>query len=299
MLIEGTITYWDPSWRLAFLQDRTGGIRLPAALFSDPIFLLGKHLEIRGLVRTGGQEPILAETEVRILETAEAIAPATVRLRDLQNGKYPYRLVRIQGVVQLADPNVGGRYRLNVATPDGQAVVWVADAMDRELQQLVDAEVTVTGIVDRPESGSPRGKVKIWARTADDLQIVRPSAAVESLPLTSAKTLSGLSERSSLHRLHLRGHLQFDADQGALTFHDASGTLKAVPESGESNFGNADQDVYGFLSREAGAEILSGMISRASSEAGGDATGPPAILQKVREIHTLRLEDASKKLRVQ
>ncbi len=292
--INGVITYWDPGWRLVFLQDETGGLKLPTAIFGNRVFEQGKRVEIDAQAESGGPEPVLINPRVVVLLGGNGdVAPARVQFSDLQGGRYDFRLVRVEGVLQSAEPNRAGRYRLKLVTPEGRLTAWVADAMNRDLHTHVDAEIALTGIIGRsPADGGEEISLKLWARSSDDLKVLRPPAQLNTLPTTTLKSVLENGRQLQMHRVRLQGQLIVDEKTGGLIVRDGADAVKATAESGETRYGKVAQTVYGFLDRSAGEMTLTGAFVRTDSGPAQDTPGNGDPLQTVGQVHALNMEEA-------
>ena len=159
------------------------------------------------------------------------VAAARVRLSELRSGRHDFRLVRVEGVLQSAERNLAGRYHLKLATPEGRLTAWVADGMSRDLHAQVDAEIALTGVIGRsPAGGGDADSLKLWARSADDLKVLRPPAQLNTLPTTTLKSLLEEGRRPQLHRLRLKGQLIANEKTGGLSVRDGPAALKATED---------------------------------------------------------------------
>ena len=291
--ISGVVTYWDPDWRIAFVQDATGGLRLQTSAFDEDIDWFHERVEIDAGVGVGGDWPALVNPVIRHVGNTPDLNPPLIRLDQMKNGGYECQLVRLEGVIQAAEVTQAGRYRLRVATPEGTVSAQVADVLSRDLHPLIDAEVILTGVISgKPGPAGGPDAFRMWLQTAEDTKLVRPPLEITSLPIRQASIRRDSNGPLPLHRVRLRGRVALDPRRGGVLLKDTSGEIKVIGAGGETSQGDSEENVIGFLEREGGDVVLASAIFR-TSEALSARALPREPLRKVRQIHDLTVEEAS------
>src|ERR1017187_975230 len=95
--ISGVVTYWDPDWRLAFVQDATGGLKVPTSTLGDLTPRVGQRIEIDARVSVGGELPVLVDSSIRLGSEAAKLTPLAIRLSGLRARGHDCELVRVEG----------------------------------------------------------------------------------------------------------------------------------------------------------------------------------------------------------
>ena len=97
---EGVVTYVDLTYRSAFVQDTTGGLRLEVRM--DHQLRPGARAEFTALVTGGGPSPsATVEEVVRISDGADQWPePVRAAEQELATGALQYRLVQVEGRVE-------------------------------------------------------------------------------------------------------------------------------------------------------------------------------------------------------
>lgn len=290
--ISATVTYWDTDWRLAFVQDATGGLKLPTSAFADRPPRHGERVEIDAITGAGGEWPVLVKPSIRLTDQTSELRPPTIRLSDLTDQRYECELVRVEGILQSTDVGRAGRYRLKLATPDGELSGWIADDLGRDLHAFLDANVAITGVISKSSEGRAEARAaRLWIQSTDDIQLLTPAPSPDSIPVSPVSEL--LAARAPLppHRIHLRGAFNFDQARGGWFLSDATGQIKVNLAGGGSSVTTGERDLFGVLDREGSSIVVTAAESRkAHATAAGDVLRP---LRNARQVHELTPEEAA------
>ena len=289
--ISGPVTYWDTDWRLAFIQDSTGGLKVPTSAFAQRPPRRGELVSIDAAVGAGGEWPMLLNPSVRFTGKTPALRPPTIHLSDLSGRQHECELVRVEGIIQSAEVGRAGRYRLKLATPDGELSGWVADALGRDLGFLVDANVAITGVVSRSSDNGEARSARVWIQTADDLDMLTPAPNPYTIPIRPVSELLEVQDPLPLHRVHLRGKLHFDERSDGWILTDSSGAINVTLAAGGASAGAGERDVFGFLQRKGAEIVILGADSRKGQAA--SAKGVVELLRTARQVHELPPDEAA------
>jgi hypothetical protein len=200
--------------------------------------------------------------------------------------------VRIEGIVQSAEVSRAGRYRLRLATGEGAISGWVADVLGRDLHSLLDTKVAVTGVATNTVPDDVPGKSaspQLWIQNADQIEVrehAPGSAALAVWKVRSALATGVLP----LHRVHLRGNVEYDEKGGGFYLRDDTGEIRLVPADVSERSGRT-KEVFGFLTRH-GKELLIEEVQRGEVLLAGTAA---ETLRTVRQVKSLKPEQAAER----
>ncbi len=208
---QGTVTYFRGSESTLFVQDGDTAIYVD---WSGKGLTAGDRVEVRGKTVSSFRPYVKAES-VTFLQHGMLPQAVPATFDQLMHGDFDCRLVTVYGVVRdavsLADG--GGRMtRLQLHTDSGEIAVMV-DQTDRDaLNDLLDAEVLVTGA----ESGRFDGKmqqtgVQLHVNSTEGVKVLH-RAAIDpwTLPLTPMDQIATGYRVSNLsHRIRVHGVITY------------------------------------------------------------------------------------------
>ncbi len=106
----------------------------------------GQAVEVEGVLSPGFFAPRLRVRRIKVLGESSLPTPIHPGPGDLRNGALRARRIQVRGVVQEMTPGTNGSlWAAKVETESGPAWVWVPKASGLGPDQLLDAEVRVTG----------------------------------------------------------------------------------------------------------------------------------------------------------
>lgn len=224
---QGTVTYFRGPENTLFVQDGDTAIYVE---WSGTGLAAGDRVEVHGKTISSFRPYVKAES-VNVLQhsTLPQAVPAT--FEQLMHADFDCRLVTVYGVVRdavsLADD--GGRMtRLQLHTDNGEIAVMVDENNSDALNDLLDAEVLVTGA----ESGSFDGKmqqtgVQLHVSSPDGVKVLH-RAAVDpwTLPLTPMDQIaSGYRVSNLSHRVRVHGIITYYQPGIAAVLQDGTRSL--------------------------------------------------------------------------
>ena len=152
-------------------------------------------------------------TNIIVISHGPALEHALVLSTDIKSGRYDYRPVTVKGIVTDAfrdevDPNWNWLY---IQDEGGHTVASFRDPLikQRKLDELLDAEVTITGISKPSSHGSRRffeKCIEISSRAEIHIEKPAPQDSFDARPLLSVNDLVGKSGRKN-HRWRLEGRV--------------------------------------------------------------------------------------------
>lgn len=296
--LTGFVTYSDVGWKLLFVQDSTGGVRVEA-LVLPPKVHAGQAVEVTGRVGEGGLTPVVTQAAVRLLPGGRLPDAVVLNANELASLRLTYSRVEIRGVIHSSSLEGNGRLRLQIHDRNKNYKVWILNFSGTDFRSLVDCSVLVRGVMDSTaEEINAANRVKLWVPSLSDVIVERQAAELSSTPISSVKSVLA-SGRMSLnaHRVHLRGTVSLDQGGTGLVLKDATGTLPlrigpAMPAETQEA-----QDTFGFVMVENGAVVLGDAVLRLVTEnvipaPQGKRRGLP-VLTTADQVHSLSAQQAA------
>ncbi len=194
--LEGVLTYYEPSHRMAFLEDETGAIYLQ---IKDALpIAAGERIRVRGRTNQGmdginirGESD---ETSPRLIALGRGLTPKpmNVSMRQVVSGEMGARWVELSGVVKAVEL-VGDRIQLRLAeAPDFAIFMPLQERLAVLPRHLTGMKVRIEGVTASvPVSESPR--VLQWSMLVPGLE------HIEIDPVTRNRRFDAVEE--PLHAL--------------------------------------------------------------------------------------------------
>jgi signal transduction histidine kinase/CheY-like chemotaxis protein len=285
------ITLLDREYRTLIVQNESGGLRVECPEDSEALHS-GLLVEVAGSA-TGGSDPFVATASVKVLGQQAEPTPEAPSLEDLYSGRFEYRRVKVRGVVRSMSQQWTGRAAIELG--DGRRVLQVRslDFTSSEWESLVDAEISVVGVVNslQSASGTP-SMVRVWVTRQDDVSLEREADDPTTLPVLSIRSIASLDPRQlPPHRVRLSGKSFRAADSPEGTLTDGTGTIRLL-DTPFQTAGEADPvDVSGFAGYDNGRIVLShcGRVTAHTAEA--DTRALP-VLETAAQIRELSVKQA-------
>lgn len=201
---QGTVTYFRDYQKTLLVQDGSVGLLVKATTGIN--LVQGDRVEIKG-VTASGYRPSVVSSDITLLGHGVAVGPVPATFTDLAKGRLDSTLVTVQGVVQSvnADPpnqNRAPGTTLRVLLDGGYADVQLDGAEPQKLDQLLDAEVSITGVA----GGQFDGKMQLigivlHVPTLANIKVLKPAAVSPwALPETPMDEVLGVYHVKNLTR---------------------------------------------------------------------------------------------------
>ena len=105
--ISATVTYWDPAWKLLFVQDETAGIFV-AGHTGNPVPAPGDVVKVTGVSNPGDFAPVITARQVTVLRSGQLPAAQRTSSDELLTGEHDGQWVEVAGVVRtVSRGNIG------------------------------------------------------------------------------------------------------------------------------------------------------------------------------------------------
>src|ERR1035437_4968237 len=142
---RGALTLVDREYRTLVVENSSGGLRVECPENSEGL-QPGQLVEVTGSA-VDGSNPIIARASVKLLGQAAEPEPATPTEDDLSTGRFEYRRVRVRGIVHSVSQQWTGRTAVELWTGHRIVQVRTLGFTSLDWRPLVDAEVSVVGVV--------------------------------------------------------------------------------------------------------------------------------------------------------
>lgn len=303
--LTGIVTFFDPDWNLAYVQDETGGV---SAIIKerDRSVRTGSMVELTGLTKAGAQMAMITEGKLRNLGQGVLPAPRRVHAEELASGTNCFEWIEIDGVVRTFTLHEG-RAEFELACGDQRikAILLDLNWLKRAPLSLVDAHVRLKGVHGELQPPGSPILVEIYSsmagHTLEELTAPLPFASIPLVPL--ARLGESIPRRGPIHRIRVRGTLKMDAEGRAFL----GGTRQLVEVRSRQHIAPQTNDmleVIGFPGGTPSIPIIEDAVWRPlawsqppQAEGATQPGSPPellAILTSIEEVRSLSEEEASR-----
>jgi signal transduction histidine kinase/ActR/RegA family two-component response regulator len=224
--LHGTVTYYDPVWRLLFVQDRSTGIFIDLRGIPAARLMPGQEVRMDGSSEVGDFTPVVRPARITVLGPGAMPPPDAPGIDALLQGRYDSRWVEATGVVQAVSQEalhgvlemVEGthRFRVHVLTPPS------------ELSDLVDVRVRVRGVCASLFNQKRQiYGIELNSPGREYVLPVEPGTKDPfGLPVCSLGGLLQFSSGPAGHRVHIRGVVTLRQMSGRIYVEDATGAAQ-------------------------------------------------------------------------
>jgi len=242
--------YWGGTPPDLFLHDSTGGIwvNLPAGA---PALHTGDLIEIEGVSEQPDFAPQIGQPRWRVVGTESLPAAPRVSYSQMASTHEDGQWVEVQGIVRTAgiDPQSRNLF-LDIGMEGGVITAQVPDFDLEAAQRLIDSEILIRG-----NCGAIRNALNqqiglmLYVPSLAEVHVIRAAPAKPfSLPVRRLADLQGFAlDRSSGHRVHVRGVVTLHVADGTTYLADGTGGF-SIQSKQQTPLKSGDQlDVLGFL----------------------------------------------------
>lgn len=226
--VRGVLTFVDPDWHLAFLQDAKEPIFLDSAQ-SD--LRPGQYVEVTGQTDGTGFAPQLINCSTKILGTTNWPDAIKADLQDAANGHLDSRWVELEGVVRRVHKE-SGRISLALAGSGGKFTATVLDfSTNSAPTELVDSLITLRGACGSTvNSRGQMSGISLHVPSRDEISPIDPSPAdpFAMEPTLISRVATFDPARLAGRRIRVTGVVTLAAPDQGLFLQDASGGIRIV-----------------------------------------------------------------------
>ena len=255
--LEAKVTYWDPGWKLLFVQDATAGIFV-AGHTGTPETAPGDVVQLTGVTNPGDFAPVIAARRLTVVRRSALPAPPRASSDELLTGQYDGQWVEVGGVIRsISRGNVGHLFFDVVAGGTRMLGELPASASRKLPTDLVGSRVRIRSV-----AGSLFNK----QRQLTGVKLFVPALSeviVEEMPpadpfSTPVRTIDQLLRFSSTHRsgmaVHTRGVVTM-AGSESIYIADRTGGMEVRGRQLNALVGQ-EVDVFGFPAHGDFAPLL-------------------------------------------
>ena len=306
--LEATVTYWDPQWKLLFVQDETGAVAVNSTDQRLGIEV-GQKVRLEGLLTAGAATNLarqLPEVALSLLGTGSMPPAVSVTTAELFARKTDARLVEVQGIVRAANPL--GRLQLILRRDGRRIAVVVHRHRPSDLEGVVDAQVRVKAVCQ--QEIDTQGRVVVVTLHAADFSAVsverRGDADPFNIPLTRVNRLSAHGASGGLApRARVRGAVVQQSLGESLILDDGTGPVRILIPTRKSYAKNDQVEAIGFPAQTGAERLLEDAMVRMVEQTGAatvtSAQANPnlAVLRTLKEVLDLTRAEARQRHPVQ
>ncbi|HEY1463668.1 MAG TPA: GGDEF domain-containing protein [Terriglobales bacterium] len=292
--IQGVVTYYDPEWRLLFLQDASGGFFLNA---NENVANVkpGKLLEVSGKLapsNIGIEDP-----EFRVLGDAPFPAPQALPNSSVDPTKLRLsQWVHVEGTIHAAWYE-DGRLTLNIADGKQRARVRVLNRKQLRPIDLIGSKVKVAGVsaIATDDKGEPAG-IQVLVSSVDDFQF--DGKKIGNPFTTSPEPFSAALKQNAGTLVHLAGTVVEQKPGGVLFLSDGSSKVAAKLVDDSQLAPGDPAELVGFTSASHDYEIEDAIVRIVAPRLTLEDSHQNGTLRTLRELKSLTVEAASKNVSV-
>jgi signal transduction histidine kinase/DNA-binding response OmpR family regulator len=290
--IQGTVTFVDPAWKILFLQDDTGGVRVENAELPQGLHPR-QRVEVTGIAGAGRPSPLIIQPTVRVLGGTAVVNAVELQPERKIRPELEYSLVEMRGVIRSIGLEGTGRIKAVLQSANGPVNAFVLDHAGSDYTSLMDNDVSVRGVLSLSfdAEGEP-SRAKLRVARLSDIRVTKPPTPITSQPVESiASILARGLDHLPVHRVRLRGRAEGDQ------FSDATGRVHlqagfAAP-AGPTDVAEA----RGFLDVEAGRLVLTDAqlipVGETVSPTSLETQNHLRLLKSIAAIHRMKSSEAA------
>jgi signal transduction histidine kinase/FixJ family two-component response regulator len=301
--LEGVVVHSDPErHRLFVMQDGHGlFVEMPADL---PVVETGRLVLVEGNVRREDSLALVSASTVTRRGSAPIPPPLPISAKDLASPDASYRWVEVRGVVRADSMGSDSMPNLAVTAAGVRFQARVVDYTRVDYRPFIDSEVRLRGI-SYPLFNALGLVTRVDLLVPDPASVIVERPAPEdpySRPQRSIASLEGLTPaEASGHRVALRAQVEEQRHDGVLWIADETGRIRVTTTEVGPASAVADGttiDVAAFPSLEQPADLLENAVFRpafAAPSPPSRAEAPLPLLDTVRKVHALSVEEAARR----
>lgn len=249
--LVGVVTYFDPRWRLCFVQDGSAGIFVQLPPGARPA--AGDSVLVDGVTAPGDFAPVLAARRMVRRGRAPLPAPRRPSMPELLDGRYDSQWVEVEAVVRSVAQDTahvdlqlareGTRFQATL--PLGQDAASLAGLTGG----IVRVRAACGSIFNRDRQ---LVGIRLFVPDAGEVELVEPPPADPfAAPLKPASRLLGYrSSTSFTDRVRVLATVVLATDDGDLYVEDGTGGIHVRPLVGRTFTRGVELDVAGFVVRD-------------------------------------------------
>jgi diguanylate cyclase (GGDEF)-like protein len=248
----GTITYYDPSDLVMFLQDATGGVYVK----TDKPYPVraGDLVALDGLANASYRTEVATNPTIRVLGKGHNYSARKYNYQELAAGRGDCKLVAIRGKVRAADVEQhqnAPSLHLDIGMPGGEVQVYLESFAGFRPESMLDDIVDVKGVAGGAfDAKDQLSGVILYVPQPSGIRVVRkPPIKQQQLPLTDIDDVfQSLSTEDRSGRVRVRGTVTYyKKGYSAVLERDGKSIFVQTRETNDLSVGDV-VDAFGFPS---------------------------------------------------
>ncbi len=291
--IEFNVTYYDPVWKILFVEDAKGeGAYVPSTNLSFP-FTAGERIRVTGQFVPPSADVSFEHALIVRSGTGHA-EPVSTEGRITEWGPLRNKLVEVEGLVDRFTLMDASHLRITLSSEGQTVIAWVPVGPGARIPELADTLVRVDGVYN-PKLG-PDLKLSSLEIMVQSLEQVKPLGLLRDdprfkLPLVS---IGSLPRQPSDRVVRVSGHVRAQDAGHFLRIRDTSGQVDVL--SGQTRLCAVDEAVEAVGYPIIGGtqwQLGSGLFRPAAGvPSGGPGPGPDETLRLASQVLELAPEVA-------
>lgn len=242
---------------------------------------LGTEVEVEGVLEHGAFKVNILAREIRVLGQTRLPPPKVVSVERLLSGAESIERVETGGVVQSCIPFPRETWLMRIETHAGHFMARIK-RKDMDARQLIDAQVTVRGMVGTAYNGrSEFLRPNLWINGPEDLIVLKPAPgdafAVPKVALAELDVFS-ITGRT-LHRCRVEGTVTYCEPGAFLYLQQGTRAIKVGLASKEELKPLDRIEVSGFLDISGPVAGLRGAVVRKVGTSGAIRPLPTSLAE--------------------
>ncbi|HLY43057.1 MAG TPA: GGDEF domain-containing protein [Terracidiphilus sp.] len=225
---DATVSLYDRPLMGLWVQD--GGEAIYVITETDEELLPGDRVRVRGRT-AAGYRPIVTSDDVVLLHTGAPPAPRPVTFAGMMRGERDCLRVTVRAMVRAADLNQNAHAPvtdLQLMMKEGDVEALVLGGSTNALDDLLDAEVEVTGVVRAQVDGKNElTGTALYVNSMRDVKVLRRARSEPgALPLTPIRdVLGGYLIHDLTRRIRVEGTITFYEPGGMVVLQNGASSL--------------------------------------------------------------------------
>ncbi len=226
--VRGRITMYDPSWKIMFIQDETGGIFVSSEQMQFKV-KSGQFVEVCGFVMSGQYAPTISEPRIKLISPFPVKPVASYSFGDLKNGMADSQWVELEGMVRSVSEEEG-KLVMQLAMGNDRIKVRFHDYSFEKAAKLVNEVVMIRGVCGGVfNQKSQLINVLLYSDSLSDLRVVKESADLSNLPLSRVDSLFRYNAHGNNYQgVRFEGVVTYQNPGQFLFLHDGSGGIQVL-----------------------------------------------------------------------
>lgn len=226
--LQGYVTYYDPDWRILYIQDDRDGITVELSHQNNEI-KTGQWVEIEGTSAPGNFLPIVSKARIRILGQ-KALPPAPrISLEKLDVRQGDSQRIQVQCIVHNAYREA--QYTvLDAYDGEKKLRIRIRDFSQATANNLIDSRIQTQGVlgVITDSAHQPIG-LDLWVPKENPISVIEtPVASSAQMPVTSISFLiKNWRNSPARHRIRIQGTVMPGKKENTLLIQDKTGIIPA------------------------------------------------------------------------